>query len=180
MTVTTPDINVLKLVKTNDGTFAPTSTANPGDKLTFQITVSNTGDADATDIPVSDDINPVLAHATYNGDCSNSCLNTAGVLSWTIDIPAGGQVVLTYSVTLGDTFPEGTTHLPNVVVVTGPGSNCPAASEDPDCDTDTTVEAAPALNVLKLVKTNDGSFAADQHGKPGRHPDLPDHRQQHR
>ena len=66
------------------------------------------------------------------------------MLSWTIPTSqAGGQVVLTYSVTLDDTFPEGTTHLPNVVVVTGPGSNCPAASKDPDCDTDTTVEAAP-------------------------------------
>ena len=42
LTVTTPDIHAVKLVKTNDGTFAPTSTANPGDKLTFQITVSNT------------------------------------------------------------------------------------------------------------------------------------------
>jgi fimbrial isopeptide formation D2 family protein len=151
VTVTTPDINVLKLVRTNDGTFAPTSSAEPGDVLTFQITVSNTGDADANDVPVTDDINPVLAHATYNGDCSNGCDNTAGVLSWTIDVPAGGQVVLTYSVTLADTFPEGATVLPNVVIVTGPGSNCPAASEDPDCDTTTDVSEF----VLTIDKVND-------------------------
>ena len=42
----------------------------------------------ANDVPVSDDINAVLAHATYNDDCSISCGNTAGVLSWTIDVPA--------------------------------------------------------------------------------------------
>ena len=76
-------------------------------------------------------------------------------------------------------FPVGTTtHLPNVVVVTGPGSNCPTASEDPDCDTDTTVKT-PDINVVKLVKTNDGDVRADQHGEPRRQTDLPDHRQQH-
>ena len=38
LTVTTPDLHTVKLVKTNDGSFGPTSTANPGDTLTFQIT----------------------------------------------------------------------------------------------------------------------------------------------
>ena len=89
------------------------------------------------------------------------------MLSWTIDVPAGGEVILTFSVTLDDTFPDGTTHLPNVVIVTGPGSNCPAASEDPDCDTDTTVEAAPDLNVLKEVATNDGAFGPTSSAEPG-------------
>ena len=98
---------------------------------------------DATDIPVSDDINAVLAHATYNDDCSNSCSNTAGVLDWTIDIPAGGQVVLTFSVTLGNTFPVGTTELPNVVVVTGPGSNCPARRARTPTATPTPRSACP-------------------------------------
>jgi uncharacterized repeat protein (TIGR01451 family) len=169
VTVTTPDINVLKLVKTNDGTFAPTSTANPGDKLTFQITVSNTGEGPAKDIPVSDDINPVLTHATYNGDCSNSCINTAGVLSWSLDIPAGGQVVLTFSVTLSNTFPLGTTHLPNVVVVTGPGSNCAAESEDADCDTDTTVSQASLL----IDKSNDAPLKHIELPPPAPAVDLP-------
>ena len=40
LTVTTPTCTRSKLVKTNDGSFGPTSTANPGDTLTFQITVT--------------------------------------------------------------------------------------------------------------------------------------------
>src|SRR6185295_13880534 len=102
------------------------------------------------------DINAILAHASYNDDCNLGCGFAAGVLSWTVDVPAGGSVVLTFSVELDGTFPIGTTHLPNVVVVTGPGSNCAAESEDPDCDTDTTVQAGPLVHAVKTVAVNDG------------------------
>ena len=149
--VTIPNLNVLKLVKTNDGTFGPTSVAQPGDVLTYQVTVSNSGNGAATNVPVSDDISDILAHATYNGDCNLGCSFAADTLSWTIPSIAanGGSVVLTFSVTLDGTFPTGRTHLPNVVVVTGPGSNCAAGSTDPDCDTDTTV----ATSVLSITKS---------------------------
>jgi len=60
---------------------------------------------------------------------------------------------LTFSVTLDADFPTGVTHLPNVVVVTGPGSNCAAGSEDADCDTDTTVSAS-VLTIDKSVTGN--------------------------
>jgi uncharacterized repeat protein (TIGR01451 family) len=155
--VTIPNIHAVKLVATNDGEFGPTSVANPGDTLTFQITVSNSGNGAATNVPVSDDLTPVLAHATYNGDCSNACSQVGNVLHWTIpSIAPGDSVVLTYSVTLSATFPTGTTHLPNVVVVTGPGSNCEQGSTDEDCDTDTTV-ATSVLTIDKAIFAADGS-----------------------
>jgi uncharacterized repeat protein (TIGR01451 family) len=167
--VTTPNLHAVKLVKTNAGAFGPTSAANPGDKLTFQITVTNSGDADATNVPVSDDIAPLLTHATYNNDCNLSCNKVGSVLNWTIATIAkgGGSVVLTFSVTLDASFPSGTTHLPNVVVVTGPGSNCPAQSTDPDCDTDTIVQAGPLVHAVKTVAVNDGPFAHDGQALPG-------------
>ena len=100
---------------------------------------------------VSDDLTNVLAHATYNNDCSHGCSQAGNVLNWMIaSIGAEDAVVLTFSVTLDATFPQGTTHLPNVVVVTGPGSNCPRAEGDADCDTDTTVSAS----VLTIDKSN--------------------------
>ena len=155
-TVTTPNLHAIKLVKTNDGAFGPTSTAMPGDKLTYQITISNSGNGAATNVPVSDDIAAILAHATYNNDCSDGCTKLGSVLNWTIpSIAAGGSEVVTFSVTLAATFPLGTTHLPNIVVVTGPGSNCAAESGDADCDTDTTVGSS-ALEIVKDFTGNTG------------------------
>jgi uncharacterized repeat protein (TIGR01451 family) len=149
-----PIIHAVKTVATGAGAFGPTSVATPGDVLHFKIVVSNTGNGTATNVPVSDNIAAVLAHATYNDDCSNSCNFAASTLTWTIPtIAAGGSVTLTFSVTLDSTFPTGTTHLPNVVVVTGPGSNCAAGSGDADCDTDTTV----ATSVLAIDKSFTGN-----------------------
>jgi uncharacterized repeat protein (TIGR01451 family) len=168
LTVTSPDLDVTKLVRTGStGEFGPTSVADPGDVLEFQITIENTGDADADDVPVSDDLADLLAHATYNDDCNLSCTEVGTELRWTVDVPTGESITLTFSVTLDDSFPAGTTHLPNVVVVTGPGSNCPEASTDPDCDTDTTVQAQPAVHATKLVRTNAGSFGPTSTAQPG-------------
>jgi uncharacterized repeat protein (TIGR01451 family)/fimbrial isopeptide formation D2 family protein len=159
--VTTPNLHAVKLVATGDGAFGPTSVANPGDVLHFQITVSNSGNGAASNVPVSDNIAPLLAHASYNADCSNSCSFGASTLTWTIPtIAAGGSVTLSFSVTLDATFPTGTTHLPNVVVVTGPGSNCAAGSENADCDTDTTV-ATSVLTIDKAVSGNTGGTFND-------------------
>ena len=154
VTVTTPNLNVTKLVATNDGDFGSTSSAMPGDTLNYEITIGNSGNATATNVPVSDDISPILAHATYNGDCSNSCSFASDTLTWTIpSIAAGGSITLSFSVTLDATFPTGTTDLPNVVVVTGPGSNCAAGSEDAACATVTTV-ATSRLVIAKSVTGN--------------------------
>ena len=159
--VTTPNLDVVKLVATGDGPFGSTSVANPGDVLNYKITVTNSGDGVATDVPVSDNIAPLLAHATYNDDCNLSCTGST-TLNWTIPsiAPNGGSVTLTFSVTLSDTFPTGTTNLPNVVVVTGPGSNCAAGSDDANCDTDTTVSTS-TLSIDKAVSGNTGGVFND-------------------
>ncbi len=149
--VKTPDLHVIKLVATGSDEFGPTSVAQPGDIVHFRISIHNTGNGDATGVDVSDDINAVLAHSTYNADCSDGCSFAGGVLTWSdLSIDAGATEVLTFSVTLAATFPDGTTHLPNVVVVQGPGSNCIPGQGDEDCDTDTTVSASQ----LTITKTN--------------------------
>ena len=69
----------MKLVKTNDGSFGPTSTANPGDTLNYQITSRNTRRCRCDGYPgLATTSTPVLAHATYNDDCNLGCNNTAG------------------------------------------------------------------------------------------------------
>jgi uncharacterized repeat protein (TIGR01451 family) len=162
VTVTTPNLNIEKLVKVNDGPFVHSNVAQPGDVLTYQITIANSGDGAATNVPVSDDISGILAHATYNDDCSNSCNFAANTLTWTIPtIAAGGSVTLTFSVDLDASFPTGTTDLPNVVVVIGTGSNCAAGSDDANCSTNTTV----TTSILNIDKSFTGNSA-------GTDPDL--------
>jgi uncharacterized repeat protein (TIGR01451 family) len=169
LTVTTPNLHAEKLVSVNGGPFVHSNTAQPGDVLTYKITTTNSGDADATNVPVSDDISAILAHAGYDNDASNGGVLNGSTLDWTIPSIAknGGSVSLTFSVTLDATFPSGTTDLPNTAVVTGPGSNCEAGSDDAACSTDTTVEATPDLNAEKLVSVNDGPFVHSGSAKPG-------------
>jgi uncharacterized repeat protein (TIGR01451 family) len=170
LTVTTPNLDVEKTVSVNDGPFVHSNAANPGDTLTYKITVKNSGDGVATNVPVSDDISDILAHADYNADCTGGCSfdGTTDVLSWTVpSIAPGATVSLTFSVTLDDSFPDGQTVLPNTVVVVGPGSNCEAESGDALCDTTTTVEAAPDLNAEKEVAVNNGAFGHGGTAQPG-------------
>jgi uncharacterized repeat protein (TIGR01451 family) len=160
--VTTPNLHAEKTVAINDGGFGHDGQARPGDTLNYRIVVTNTGNGAATNVPVEDDIAALLAHATYNADCSNACTLVGSTLKWTIASIAanGGSVTLTFSVTLDDTFPTGTTVLPNVVVVTGPGSNCPAASQDPDCGTENTVSSS-ILSIDKSVTGNSAGTDPD-------------------
>ena len=58
---------------------------------------------------------------------------------------------MTFEATLDTSFPDGTTTLPNAVVVVATGSNCtPTANEDADCNTTTDVSE---FN-LTITKTN--------------------------
>ena len=155
LTVTAPILSAEKLVSVNGGPFVHTSAAQPGDKLSYEITITNSGDGDAANVPVTDDITALLAHGTYGNDCSDGCTFSNGVLSWTIPTIAanGGSKTVTFSVTLSSTFPVGAVTLPNTVVVTGPGSNCEAGSEDAACSTTTTVNQ-PALTIAKSFTGN--------------------------
>lgn len=114
------------------------STATVGDRLTYTITVTNTGQVPYTeDAPASftDDLTSALRIATYNGDASSGAVYDAPVLSWQGAVDVGASVTVTYSVTVREVG-----QIRNVVVTPdGSGANCPTASEDPACQTLTTV-----------------------------------------
>ncbi|WP_245573904.1 internalin [Amycolatopsis nigrescens] len=133
--------------------------AKPGERVTYTVTVRNTGEADYPGASFSDDLSGVLDDAAWDDNVTATTGSTsydAGAkrLSWTGDVAKGETVTVTYSVTVG-TPPAGDKRLRNLV--TGPdGSTCPEDGTDPDCSTDT------RIGLLELVKTADPATA-----KPG-------------
>ncbi|MFK4759641.1 hypothetical protein ACI3KS_01760 [Microbacterium sp. ZW T5_45] len=115
-----------------------------GDKVTFTITVTNTGQVDYTDerpASFTDDLTSALKIGTYNGDATGGATYDAPVLSWSGALGVGEQATVTYSVTLRT---AGEIH--NVVITPdGSGANCAAGSADPDCDTTTVVTPPLAI-----------------------------------
>src|SRR5690606_2755141 len=113
-----PNVHVAKEVV---GPTAP----QPGDMVTYRITIENRGGAIATDEVVTDDLTGVLDDAVYNGDAaadSGTLDFDHPILTWTGDVPAGETVVITYSVKVNAAGEMGDRTLDNVV--TG-GENCP-------------------------------------------------------
>ncbi|GAA4531600.1 DUF7927 domain-containing protein [Amycolatopsis samaneae] len=117
-----------------------------GDRVTYTITVENTGEAPYPDASFTDDLSAVLDDATYNDDAradSGTVVFARPDLRWTGTLAKGAKATVTYSVTVTN---AGDHRLANVV--TGPGSNCPEGSTDPDCRV---VLPKPHLRIVKTA-----------------------------
>ena len=128
---TSNPVQAFSVVKKADAT-----EVTPGAKVTYTITVTNTGAADytaAAPASFTDDLSSVLDDATYNGDATGGATYAAPVLSWSGALPVGQTVTVTYSVTVDD--PDaGDKHLDNTVVTPpGNGGGCPPGSTDAAC-----------------------------------------------
>ncbi len=119
-------VQSLKVAKTSTVT-----SAKPGDKVPYTITVTNTGNVDytaANPASFSDDLSQVLDDATYDNDATSGGVGvvtyTAPTISWTGPLAAGAVATITYSVTVNN--PDtGNGKLDNTVVtVPGEGGNC--------------------------------------------------------
>ncbi|MEU7093026.1 IPT/TIG domain-containing protein [Kitasatospora aureofaciens] len=115
------------------------STVQPGDKVTYTVTVAQRGDGEVKGATITDDLAKVLDDATYNSDVKASTGSAEvkdGKLTWTGDLPVGASVTITYSVTVTG---KGDNQLHNAVS----SSDGKRGSCDPEkgCATDHTVQA---------------------------------------
>ncbi|MFK3835008.1 GEVED domain-containing protein [Microbacterium sp. NPDC087868] len=112
-------------------------TVNPGDVVTYTLTIVNDGTAAYTSaIPatISDDLSAVLDDATLTGTPTAVVVGQPGItlpvptfaspnLNWSGAIGVGQTVTITYSVEVNDPR-SGDGELANVVLPTGPGGEC--------------------------------------------------------
>jgi uncharacterized repeat protein (TIGR01451 family) len=132
-----PDIVITK----TDGV----TTAQPGDTLSYTLTISNTGNQDATGVSVVDTL---PANVVYQSS-SDSGVNNTGVVSWGLfNLNAGQSVTRTVVVKVNDSVASGVTQLINSATANDDGVNGtdPNLLNNVAVDTDS-LNAAPDMSV---------------------------------
>ena len=139
-----------KILLTDNGNPATSATqVAAGDVLVYQITVTNTGGSSGTQT-LHD---PVPANTSYTGTGEGwSCTNpspTGTACDQTVLVGAGGTVNTSYTVTVINPLPSGTTSIANTV--TAPGSVCTSCSP--------TNPTKAVLSTSKVLLTDNGNPA---------------------
>ncbi|HJU38000.1 MAG TPA: GEVED domain-containing protein, partial [Tahibacter sp.] len=145
VTVLTPaSVTLAKALAAESGTQA--GIAEPGEQLTYTITLTNTGGVDALNYGVTDTLDPntTFVSATNGGTFA------AGTVAWSgLTVPAGGNLVLTVVVTVNTPIPPGVTQIGNVAYQTGTTPpTCPPAG--PQC---VVVPTAARIDLTKTAGT---------------------------
>ena len=128
--------------------------AEPGERLTYTITLSNSGGAAALNVGVVD---PLDANVTFVSADNGGSL-TGSTVSWTgLTVPAGGTLDLSVVVDVADPLPAGVTRVLNLASVTGtPPPDCTQAQLPPNC----VVTSTPgAVALSKALVAESGSRA---------------------
>ena len=143
----TADVAVLTIVASSN-----VSTTTPGSVVRFTAVFTNSGQVPYTGITIAADAADVFDDATSDGDqtaTSGTLTVTATGVSWTGNIPVGGSVTITGTVTV-DNPDTGNKVLTSIFSTAAAGSNCPARGTDPRCSTIVTV-LVPALSITQAA-----------------------------
>ncbi len=122
--------------------------AEPGETLTYAITLSNGGGTAVTGFGVTD---PLDANVTFVS-ADNGGADAAGVITWSgLTVPANGSLTLTVVVTVKDPLPIGVTKVVNLAYATGTSPpDCALLPTSPACVITPTAEH-PRLSVTKTA-----------------------------
>jgi uncharacterized repeat protein (TIGR01451 family) len=156
-TVTVPVTSTSQLTFTKT---AGESSTTRGGTVSYTITIVNSAAIPYMGATFTDPLTGVLDDATYNNDASataGAVSFTSPNLTWTGDVPNGGSVTVTYSVTV-HTSATGDDRLANTLSSASPGGNCPAASTDPRCSATVTVSGLTIDNASDVTTTTPGGL----------------------
>jgi uncharacterized repeat protein (TIGR01451 family) len=146
-------ITITKTVE--DGTHG--GTAEPGEPLTYTITLTNANGGDVSGFGVTDplDANVVFDSATNGG------VHAAGAVTWSnLTIAANGSLALVVVVHVVDPIPPGVTAIGNFAYETGgTPPDCAATPMPPSC---TSIPVSPgAISIVKTVADANGNAIAE-------------------
>jgi len=130
----------LVIAKSND-----VDTAYPGDALTYHITLTNTGNLEATDILITDTL-PLSTTFVAASDGGAQTAPGSGIVTWPpFNLPGGdANVTRLVIVTVDSPLPAGVDAITNTVAAIAPDQTLLTATQDVD-----TVIAAPDLALSK-------------------------------
>jgi uncharacterized repeat protein (TIGR01451 family) len=151
--VETPTVGVIAIAKALTGeSGSQAGIAEPGETLTYTITLTNTGGTAVTGFGVTD---PLDANVDFVS-ADNGGANSAGVVTWTgLTIPANSNVLLTVVVTVHDPLPIGVEQIINLAYNTGtPPPDCTLQPTPAACVI-TPVADRPRLSVTKTADTSE-------------------------
>jgi uncharacterized repeat protein (TIGR01451 family) len=149
----------------------------PGGPVTYTIRVSNTGNGDAQNLQLTDDLDRVLTNSrppsSVTADTGQASISGQNV-TWTGDLPAGQTATISYSVRVKQVLSDEPQDKVLDNLVSLPGSNCEPGSADPACTTHvqiasvsitltyppaTIVQQSGATGTVYATFQNDGSYS---------------------
>lgn len=145
--VTAPALGVLK-TSAFDG-----NELRPGNRLTYTIVITNSGDAAATGVVVSDTL-PAFTTFVPDSVSINPPSGSAGtppIIASGLVVPAGGAVTVTFAVTIAIPLTDGV-QIVNTVAV--------SSSEVPTRSTSTVTDTVRSSHTLEVKKTASASIVA--------------------
>ncbi|HUD40667.1 MAG TPA: hypothetical protein VMR06_01580 [Dokdonella sp.] len=155
-TPTEPRITLVKALTTENGSLS--GVAEPGETLTYTITLSNDGGTAFTDYDFVEHVpaGATLSSVTGTGVTAGCTLPLAGAGTCAItvaSVPANGSTTVDIVFTLDDPLPSGTASIVNLV--DGGDTTCPQTGNV--CSVTTPTE--PRITLVKALTTESGSQA---------------------
>ncbi len=140
-----------------------------GDTLTYTVTLTNSGTADATNVQFTDtpDANTVLVIGSVTTTAGTVVSgNNGGDTSVTVDVGTlaqGGNVTITFQVQVVDPIPAGVTEVANQGTVSG-GNFANVPTDDPDTGTPDDPTRTPLVNAPDISATKSDALTGDANG----------------
>lgn len=151
---TAPEVSLSKAVQSESGAIA--GTAEAGEEITYAITLTNDGGADATGFVLEDVLDDNLSFV----DASDGGTLVGGVVRWTLTVPGhngttAGTEQVTVTFRVDDPLPRGVTSIGNFVrEEDGPDPVCPADDACAELPTEPLIVLSKQLSDESL--TDDG------------------------